>query len=87
MSLFFYYRRIGQFHWFKHFVMPLIATALLYMPITGVIMSTLPSGGGTAPMTYIPYVVVGWIVLGILYMFYLSAKRKEVFEHMGSVFE
>ncbi|WAH38726.1 APC family permease [Alicyclobacillus dauci] len=87
VSLFFYYRKIGEFHWFKHFVMPLIATALLYMPLKGVIMSTLPAGGGTAPMIYIPYVVGGWIVLGIIYMVRLSTSRKEVFEQMGAVFE
>jgi amino acid transporter len=87
VSLFAFYRKIGEFHWFKHGVMPLVATILLYMPMKGVIMSTLPAGGGKAPMTYIPYVIVGWFLLGILYTIFLSTKRKQVFENMGSVFE
>jgi amino acid transporter len=88
ISLFNYYKnQTTEFNAVKHLIVPIISTLLLLIPFKGVIMSTLPSGGGTAPMTYIPYVVVVWILLGIFYVYYLSTRKKEVLAEMGKVFE
>lgn len=77
----------AEFSIFKHVIVPIIAVALLYLPLKGVIMSTLPSGGGVAPMTYVPWVALGWIVFGIVYMFYLNKNKSNTFSAIGKVFE
>ncbi|MCB8881443.1 APC family permease [Acidisoma cellulosilytica] len=87
-SLFAFYRRRGaEFSWIKHALVPLIATLLLLLPLKGVLMSTLPVGGGTAPMTAVPYVVGIWIVFGVLYSLWLARFRKSVMTGMGRAFE
>ncbi|MDB4867898.1 MAG: family permease [Cohnella sp.] len=77
----------AEFSVFKHVIVPLIAVALLYLPLKGVIMSTLPSGGGVAPMTYVLWVALGWIVFGVAYMFYLNKNKSNTFSNIGKVFE
>jgi amino acid transporter len=88
ISLFFFYRRhTSEFHIVKHAIVPLIATLLLYLPLRGVIQSTLPANGVVSPMVSVPIIVAAWLIIGVLYTFYLSNFRKEVLDGMGKVFE
>jgi amino acid transporter len=88
ISLFFFYRRhTSEFHVVKHAIIPIIATVLLYLPLKGVIQSTLPSQAGASPLISVPYIVGGWLILGVLYTFYLIKYKKGTFEGMGKVFE
>ena len=88
VSLFAFYRRQGaEFSWNKHALVPGIASLLLLLPLKGVLMSTLPAGGGTAPMTAVPYVVGIWILVGVGYAIWLGHWRKNVMIGMGRVFE
>jgi amino acid transporter len=88
ISLFFFYRRhTSEFNVFKHAVVPVIATVLLYLPLRGVIQSTLPQNGQMTHMVSVPIIVVVWILFGVLYTLYLRKFRTDVFEGMGKVFE
>lgn len=88
VSLFLYYKRkTNEFNFLKHVIVPLIATIILLLPLKGVISSTLPSGGGAAPMTSVPYFVGIWLILGIVYTIYLNVKRKDIFKGMGRAFD
>jgi amino acid transporter len=88
ISLFFFYKRhTSEFNIVKHAVVPLVATVLLYLPLKGVIQSTLPSSGAASPMTSVPYIVAIWMVVGVIYTYYLLKYKKNTFESMGKVFE
>jgi amino acid transporter len=68
ISLFFFYRRhTSEFNVFKHAVVPVIATVLLYLPLRGVIQSTLPQNGQMTYMISVPIIVAVWILFGMLY--------------------
>jgi hypothetical protein len=79
-------RRPSEFNWLQHALLPALAALVLCLPLRGVVASTLPSGGGKAPMTYIPYLGIDWVVLG-KYTGYLTRFRSELLLGMGKVFE
>ena len=83
----FYRRRPSEFNWLQHALLPALAALVLCLPLRGVVASTLPSGGGIAPMTYIPYLGIAWVVLGSLYTGYLTRFKSELLLSMGKVFE
>ena len=82
----FYRRRPSEFNWLQHALLPALAALVLGLPLRGVVASTLPSGGGKAPMTYIPNLGIDWVVLG-KYTGYLTRFRSELLLGMGKVFE
>lgn len=57
---FFWRKRREQFQWFRHGMLPVLSTVLMF----GIFMAAAISPGPT-PLSFIPYVVGTWIVLGL----------------------
>src|SRR5581483_3208637 len=66
----YYFRFRDEFNWFKHAVIPLVASIILLFPVVAsVIYNPDP------PFSYGPYVVVAWFVIGLVFYLYLRSKR------------
>jgi amino acid transporter len=84
-----------SFNVFAHIVAPVLSTVVLIIPLLSFIGPALPGVGtyftslGFAPTPFplnILYLfVIGWIVLGLIYSFYLSSANPERYEGMGRI--
>lgn len=76
----FYFRRVmgRQWSWFKHAVVPLIA---IVAPAAALYGSIQPQGGILNAM---PYVVLGWVVLGLVIIFALRSSQPELVARLGA---
>ncbi len=80
---------------FAHIVAPVLSTVVLIIPLISFIGPALPGVGtyftnlGFAPTPFplnILYLfVIGWIVIGLIYSFYLSSANPERYEGMGRI--
>ncbi|HBY94391.1 MAG: APC family permease [Ardenticatenaceae bacterium] len=76
----FYFRRVmgRQWSWFKHAIVPLIA---IIAPAAALYGSIQPQGG---ILDVMPYVVLGWIVLGLVIIVALRSSQPELVAKMGA---
>ena len=66
---FFRRKRRERFSWIRHGLFPLLSTL-----ITGVIFLTAMISPGTGPLTFIPYIVGIWLLLGVVLIFVMRRK-------------
>ncbi|NJC73071.1 APC family permease [Planosporangium thailandense] len=74
-----YTRAIGEFHWFRHGVLGLVGSVVFLYPLYKTVWP-LQSGIYGA----LPFVYVGWIVVGVGLMLHTRSRRPEVMERIGS---
>ena len=75
-----YFRRIGEFRLLRHGVLPAIGALLMVGLLVGQIIEQT-----TAPYTWLPWVIVGWVALVAAAAFWLEHKRPEVVAVAGGV--
>ncbi|NUQ37575.1 MAG: APC family permease [Caldilineales bacterium] len=75
----FYFRRVmkDNFSVFKHVVVPIVA---IVAPAAALYGSLLPQGG---LLNYMPYVVLVWIVLGLIMIIRMRASQPEMVAKLG----
>ncbi|WP_340538178.1 APC family permease [Nocardioides sp. GXZ039] len=72
-------RSIGEFHWFRHGVLGVVGSLIFVYPLYKTVW---PLQDGTYGV--LPFVYLGWIVLGVLFLLYTRAKRPEVLDSIGT---
>ncbi len=79
-----YYRRHfrSEFSLLRHGVVPVVASLILLLPIYGLLYPVPPF-----PINLVPYIFVIWVLVGVGYLLYTSARRPAVLAGMGRVFE
>jgi amino acid transporter len=82
LALMRFYRREHpeEFSIVRHAILPLIASVLLLLPIYGLVYPV-----PAFPNNLVPYIVVGWIALGFVYLAIISRRRPEILDAMGRV--
>jgi amino acid transporter len=86
VAVFAYYRREhrSEFHVISHAVVPLIAVAVMIVPlaIKGGLLWPAPE----YPFNLPPYLALAWLVLGIAALVYLTRRRPELLARARAVF-
>jgi amino acid transporter len=72
-------RKIGEFHWFRHGVLGTVGSLLFLYPLYHTVW---PRGEGIYGI--LPFVYVGWIVLGVAFLAYTKARRPHVIDAIGT---
>jgi amino acid transporter len=74
VSVYRFYRRVhpGEFSIVKHALLPLLATAAFILPLKSVVWPVPPM-----PYVLAPYIVGGWIAIGLVWMAVLGRRRPE----------
>jgi amino acid transporter len=75
------YRR-DEFHWLRHGALPVLAVIALLYPLYNVVIPLPPM-----PNAIFPFVVAGWIVIGIAIAVALSRARPELIQQASVVAE
>ncbi len=78
-----YFRRIAQrYNVLIHGLVPVIGIAVFGLAVYGSVYSgAIPP----APYTFVPYVNLGWLIVGIAFVVYLSANSPEKVGQIGSI--
>ncbi len=79
-ALIIFYRRDypSEFSIIRHGVLPVAGSLLMLLPIYGLLWPV-----PAYPNNLVPYIVAAWILIGIVYMFYVSSRRPEILDAMG----
>jgi amino acid transporter len=73
-----YYRKFrNEFNWIKHAILPVIATLVWLVPLVASVVAN-----PTAPLSYSPYIVIAWFIIGLAFFFYLRARQPQSFERL-----
>lgn len=72
-------RSIGEFHWFRHGVLGVVGSLIFMYPLYKTVW---PLGEGIYGV--LPFIYVGWIVLGVLLLMHTRAKRPHVLDAIGT---
>jgi amino acid transporter len=79
---FFRTKHRAEFSPIKHAVLPLLGSLLMLLPIYGQ-LRPVPSW----PYNLVPYLIVLWILSGLVYYGYLRSKKPNLIDAMGRVWE
>ncbi|WP_084262471.1 APC family permease [Actinomadura formosensis] len=74
-----YTRRAGYFHWFRHGVLGLLGSVVFLYPLYKTVW---PLQDGIYGI--LPFVYLGWIVIGVGLMLYTRSRRPEVIARIGT---
>lgn len=85
-----------SFNVFTHIIAPVLSTLILLVPLISFTMPAIPGAIGTYftnlgfaatpfPLNILPLFVIGWIIIGLIYSFYLSSAAPEQYEGMGRI--
>jgi amino acid transporter len=87
---FFARHRKEEQNWFSHIVIPILGLLFLvpgFLSVAGI--TGIPGMGFivalTAPYSYAPYVMLAWIVIGVVVLFWLRAKNPEAIEAVAMI--
>ena len=69
-----------EFSIVRHGVFPVIASLLLLLPIYAQVWPV-----PAYPINLVPYILVAWVVIGVVYMYYITRQRPDVLDAMGRV--
>ena len=80
-----YFRREypEEHHWWKTMIAPILAFVAQVYIVYLCISNMAFLGGGFAFASYIPWIDLGTVVLGLLYAFYLKSADREKFDKIG----
>jgi amino acid transporter len=79
--LYFYRKERENFSVVRHALIPLVATAAVLLPIRG-LLYPVPD----PPYNLWPYLLLLWVVIGLVILFIISRRRPELIEAMGHAF-
>jgi amino acid transporter len=79
--LYFYRKERENFSVVRHALIPLVATAAVLLPIRG-LLYPVPD----PPYNLWPYLLLVWVVIGLVTLFIISRRRPELVEAMGHAF-
>jgi amino acid transporter len=65
----------------RHLVLPILGIATFMIPLVGTFYPV-----PAAPYSYLPYITLGWLVLGIGVAIWLGARRSDALNRIGRVF-
>src|SRR5579875_1727612 len=78
-----------------HLIAPIVSCLFLLIPLISFIMPPLPVIGDfftnlgffptPFPLNILPLFVIGWVVVGLLYSFYLARRHPERYEFLGRI--
>ncbi len=74
-----YFFKLPERNWFVHIVVPILGVIALAYPLWSVAQP-----GQQYPYNLVPYIAVGWIVLGAIVYFYFRAKSPEKLAAVGA---
>lgn len=74
-----YTRDIGEFKALRHGVLPILGAVVFAYPLYRTVWPLAPGAYGVLPFVYL-----GWIVLGVVVLMHARARRPEVLDAMGS---
>ncbi len=74
-----YFFRLPERNWLLHIVIPILGVAALAYPLWAVAQP-----GQAFPYNLVPYIVIAWVVLGIITFVYLRVKSPEKLTALGS---
>jgi amino acid transporter len=73
----YYFRARAKFNWFKHAIVPLIATIVWLVPLYASIKFN-----PDPPFVDAPWIVLGWLGVGVAFFYYLRRWRPGSFERL-----
>jgi amino acid transporter len=68
----------SEFSIFRHGAMPIIGSLLMLLPIYGLLWPV-----PAYPNNLVPYIVAAWLVIGFVYLLYISRRRPDILDAMG----
>jgi amino acid transporter len=71
--------KIGEFHWFRHGVLGTAGSLIFLYPLYKTVW---PLADGIYGV--LPFVYLGWIVLGVLFLIYTKARRPHALDAIGT---
>jgi len=74
-----YFFRLPERNWFLHIIVPILGVLALAYPLWAVAQP-----GQVFPYNLVPYIVIAWIVLGIITFVYFRVKAPEKLAALGS---
>ncbi|HET9999884.1 MAG TPA: APC family permease [Ktedonobacteraceae bacterium] len=74
-----YFFSLPERNWFFHIVVPILGIAALAYPLWSVAQP-----GQAYPYNLVPYIAIGWIVLGAIVYFYFRARAPEKLTKLGA---
>ncbi len=74
-----YFFKLPERNWFLHIVIPILGVLALAYPLWSVAQP-----GQAYPYNLVPYIVIIWLVLGVILYFYLRANSPEKLNALGS---
>ena len=80
LALIMFYRREhpSEFNPIRHGVLPIVASALMLLPIGG-LLYPVPD----FPNRAVPYIMVAWIIAGFVYLAVVVNRRPDILDAMG----
>ncbi len=74
-----YFFSLPERNWFLHIVVPILGVAALAYPLWSVAQP-----GQAYPYNLVPYIAIGWIVLGAIVYFYFRTRSPEKLTKLGA---
>src|SRR4051794_38665383 len=71
----------SDFNPIKHLIFPIGAILIFAIPLVGTFYPRPP-----APFSWLPFVAIGWLLLGVIVAFWLAKNRSEMLSRIGRVF-
>lgn len=80
LALIVFYRRDHprEFSMLRHGLMPVAGSLLMLLPIYGLLWPV-----PAYPNNLVPYIVAAWILVGVVYLVFISSSRPEILDAMG----
>ncbi len=82
LALIVFYRRDypTEFSITRHGILPVVASLIMLLPIYGLVWPV-----PAYPNNLVPYIMLAWIVLGVIYLYLIVRRRPDVLDAMGRV--
>jgi amino acid transporter len=71
-----------EFSMVKHGVLPVVGALLMLLPIYGLVWPV-----PAYPSNLVPWITIGWLLAGGLYLVFIHKRRSDLLAAMGRVFE
>lgn len=82
LALINFYRRDypAEFSIVRHGILPVLASLLMLLPIYGLVWPV-----PAYPNNLVPYIMLIWVVLGVIYLFVVANRRPDLLDAMGRI--
>jgi amino acid transporter len=79
-GLIWYFRRDPEHSIIKHVVLPILGIAVLAYPLWSIVQP-----GQPAPFNLVPFICLGWVLLGVIVYLYLRSRAPEKLAAVGTI--